>query len=1143
MTSTQVPVVINYYKPGTEPPVYIAGTFSDPPWIPHQMEHIPRDDGEYNFKKEVCGEPGSTIQYKFRIGTGDWWVLKEDEPTVTDDSGNTNHVLEVGVLKETFDGVNQKATPKHLEPPGDRSGTGTSIEARVAAEVADSAELLHEGVPKREQVQDNTKGAEKAVEEEPPAKTLNKDRQQGTIFILDPPPGERPLAEMQPRDYEFHRGHDEYIADKSPLFAHERVGMYQSDEEEEEEESPEEESLDVAPQGYAEAQKVDFDDPTLERFPSDREEIIDAVRHLSTGLPIDDVSFDAGRQSPVVNPSRRGTEVITGDFSLSPPGPKSGPSSRRSSRKSPRGSLGSHKTTSSLHSISENEEQDEEELEEQTSPRPAVVFTNPLGQKPKPRRLTLSASDEDEGVALREGISPRTVRPKGQRITTPPMSPRTGGEGGPAGGTSGNSKPADADAEEDNNPDVQPYDLDKNKFGSSVAPKRSQAEVAAPQPTEVEDFGHSERAPERKEAAPQPAIITTDTDVDFSADKPSYAEVVVSKPSSSDEEGTQAEGPGTQRAATGESSGSETEDPGRDEDGRPSTATTKNLRRRSVQTAQKTGETVTPSSHAGRDVPFVRPKWEVGWIKTIFRAVFVGFLGGIVNRVMKMLRLEQVVEWIRTRRGVRETVTREGGGVDEEERGSGSGSGSTRGEAFILQFRPPRHKIDLDITKAARTIWGELVPVTRYVGVVTAGGSEEAAGMETETRTAAAAAAAGAEEEEEEEEAQGQETTTANGPGTSITVLPSSTQENLYTGNPTTLIAYTHTLLPGTPLSSLYTTINPLPLHPTLPKPPNLDPELPNLHPLLKALAKSYFAPAFRASLPPSSPHLPVVKRAVGWTVRRQLRRLERGLPERFKGVVRGFLEGDVVNGNGNVRRGLGGIEGVEGIEGDLEGGLEEIEEGLPWVLTHGDFIGGGNVLVDVGGDESDGGDGDRDQGPGVRLTGLVDWAEGEWLPFGVGLYGIEEVLGRVVEVEEEVEAGDRDEDADESEDGQEENDRNASATGTRPNPKTTKTKTKTKTTKKFEYLPNANALRATFWEALTAEIPELADPVFRRRVEKARVLGLLLWYGIAFDDGALNRVAREREDDGELQKLDLFMFGSWSEFGESCGATEDNGV
>lgn len=59
-------------------------------------------------------------------------------------------------------GAGQSAPPsfaqvaaRNLEPPTketatDRSGAGTPITARVAAEVADSAELLHEEVPERE---------------------------------------------------------------------------------------------------------------------------------------------------------------------------------------------------------------------------------------------------------------------------------------------------------------------------------------------------------------------------------------------------------------------------------------------------------------------------------------------------------------------------------------------------------------------------------------------------------------------------------------------------------------------------------------------------------------------------------------------------------------------------------------------------------------------------------------------------------------------------------------------------------------------------------------------------------------------------------------------------------------------------------
>lgn len=33
--------------------------------------------------------------------------------------------------------------------------------------------------------------------------------------------------------------------------------------------------------------------------------------------------------------------------------------------------------------------------------------------------------------------------------------------------------------------------------------------------------------------------------------------------------------------------------------------------------------------------------------------------------------------------------------------------------------------------------------------------------------------------------------------------------------------------------------------------------------------------------------------------------------------------------------------------------------------------------------------------------------------------------------------------------------------------------------------------------------------------------------HGIAFDDGALNRVVEPGKDDEELQKLDLFLFGA----------------
>ncbi|KAH6636592.1 hypothetical protein F5144DRAFT_601322 [Chaetomium tenue] len=68
-------------------------------------------------------------------------------------------------------------------------------------------------------------------------------------------------------------------------------------------------------------------------------------------------------------------------------------------------------------------------------------------------------------------------------------------------------------------------------------------------------------------------------------------------------------------------------------------------------------------------------------------------------------------------------------------------------------------------------------------------------------------------------------------------------------------------------------------------------------------------------------------------------------------------------------------------------------------------------------------------------------------------------------------------------------------------------------------------ALEGCVLGALVAGVPELkAGGELRGRVEMARLLGLLLWYGIAFDGGALNRVVEEGRDDEELQKLELFL-------------------
>jgi hypothetical protein len=109
------------------------------------------------------------------------------------------------------------------------------------------------------------------------------------------------------------------------------------------------------------------------------------------------------------------------------------------------------------------------------------------------------------------------------------------------------------------------------------------------------------------------------------------------------------------------------------------------------------------------------------------------------------------------------------------------------------------------------------------------------------------------------------------------------------------------------------------------------------------------------------------------------------------------------------------------------------------------------------------------------HLHGFVDWAEAELLPFGTCLYGLEEILGSM-------------------------------------------------TDEGFVYHAGAEECRAAFWKKLTEEIPALSQQDNLDAVNLARYLGILLWHGFAFDDGAINRVVQEDRDVGEIGYLDALL-------------------
>jgi ATP-dependent RNA helicase MRH4 len=91
--SPKTPFAITYKKPGTAPPVFLAGSFSDPQWQLQEMGYTTDQDGEHTFQSEVMLEPQQDYQFKLRIGHDNWWVLAENYPTGTSKRVSVSHTF------------------------------------------------------------------------------------------------------------------------------------------------------------------------------------------------------------------------------------------------------------------------------------------------------------------------------------------------------------------------------------------------------------------------------------------------------------------------------------------------------------------------------------------------------------------------------------------------------------------------------------------------------------------------------------------------------------------------------------------------------------------------------------------------------------------------------------------------------------------------------------------------------------------------------------------------------------------------------------------------------------------------------------------------------------------------------------------
>lgn len=341
MALSKVSVTVTYSKPGTQPPVYVAGSFSEPPWQLQEMEYTTEANNEHQFHKNIIVNEGGRYQYKYRLGVGDWWVLNEDLPTVTDDGGNRNNLLEAPIAEKKVE-----ALPTH--PPVASSKSETSSipavvveevdaeptksgevsskaavrqkdahqlkaqdaehdyvmvsgevdseeQAKIAAEVADSAAII-DREPSPMPISDEEAGriGMRRMSSTPiPEVAKTAAEVADTAAIIDREPLMMETSEFY-LPAEGDEGTITPIEERAPLFAHECVTPYEGKREESSHE-PIEDSADPP----AADEVIDENDPTIEEFPEDRLAILAQVRSTESRLNEDETVFEDVAASPV----------------------------------------------------------------------------------------------------------------------------------------------------------------------------------------------------------------------------------------------------------------------------------------------------------------------------------------------------------------------------------------------------------------------------------------------------------------------------------------------------------------------------------------------------------------------------------------------------------------------------------------------------------------------------------------------------------------------------------------------------------------------------------------------------------------------------------------------------------------------------
>lgn len=405
--SPKTPFTITYNKPGTVPPVFLAGSFSDPQWQPQEMECITDQNGEHTFQSEVMLEPEQDYQFKLRIGHDNWWVLAENYPTATDDSGNENNLVRVQKPAEEQIAPAGIDTPEIKLNPATQSTVTLSEVNNVDGGTQDS------NVP--------------LFAHESPGHDVEEDAQEDNAENKAPLFAHESLGnDVKDEDSEDFKAplfaHESLVDDskdeseemKMPLFAHECLGAYDFGEDAEHDNTPNAISspgqTSKVKTMHDKTAELDVNDPTLESFPSDRGSILGTIRSIQTHLGEDQTHLDDIPSSPRVISSRRTSLDSNDDLCLSPASLSPTVTRRRDSR--PSHSFGRTRSAVSLGSI---EEEPKPSSNRQSKGPPVVSLPNPhsrdklAGQKSPP-------SEEDEAVVMKTS----EVKPSAKTNDEPP---------------------------------------------------------------------------------------------------------------------------------------------------------------------------------------------------------------------------------------------------------------------------------------------------------------------------------------------------------------------------------------------------------------------------------------------------------------------------------------------------------------------------------------------------------------------------------------------------------------------------------------------------------------------------------------------------------------------------------------------------